>query len=137
MSGPWWNLFPIKLGERRQQGRRADRARLQRDRGARRLVVGAALILALAAWSPSAFAAGDAAKGEIIARRWCAACHVVASDQTHASSDAPTFASIARRKEGATKLKAFLMDPHPKMPDMDLSRSEIDDIVAYIGRLGQ
>ena len=32
-------------------------------------------------------------------------------------------------------LAAFLADPHPKMPDMHLSRSEIDDIVAYIQSL--
>ena len=60
---------------------------------------------------------------------------MVAPDQTLASSDAPTFAAIARRHEGAKKLRAFLADPHPKMPDMNLSRSEIADIVAYIGRL--
>jgi hypothetical protein len=27
------------------------------------------------------------------------------------------------------------MDPHPIMPDMNLTRSEIADIVAYIGTL--
>ncbi len=91
-------------------------------------------MLALAASPQSAFA-DDPAKGEIIARRWCAACHVVAPDQTLANSDAPTFASIAHRREEPKKLKAFLTDPHPKMPNMNLSRSEIADIVAYIGRL--
>jgi hypothetical protein len=33
------------------------------------------------------------------------------------------------------QLTAFLTDPHPKMPDMNLTRSEIADIVAYIGTL--
>jgi mono/diheme cytochrome c family protein len=98
---------------------------------------GALTMLALAASATGASAAANAAKGEIIARRWCAACHVVAADQTTANSDAPTFASIARRHERAKKLEAFLMDPHPKMPDMNLSRSEIADIVAYIGSLGR
>jgi mono/diheme cytochrome c family protein len=101
---------------------------------ARRLIRGAVAMFALAASSPGAFA-DDAARGEIIARRWCAACHVIAPDQALANSDAPTFASIARRREGPKKLKAFLSNPHPKMPDMNLSRSEIADIVAYIGRL--
>jgi len=27
------------------------------------------------------------------------------------------------------------MDPHPKMPDMSLTREEIADLVAYIGTL--
>jgi mono/diheme cytochrome c family protein len=112
---PWRNFLPTQFDNRR--------------------VIRAALaVLVLAVFSPGAFAE-DAARGKIIAKRWCAACHVVAPDQTLASSDAPTFAAIARRHEGANKLRAFLADPHPKMPDMNLSRSEIADIVAYIGRL--
>jgi mono/diheme cytochrome c family protein len=79
-------------------------------------------------------AKGDAAHGEIIAKRWCAACHLVASGQAEANSDAPPFVSIARKKQ-ASELKDFLTDPHPKMPNMSLSRSEIADIVAYIKTL--
>jgi mono/diheme cytochrome c family protein len=92
---------------------------------------GAVAFLALMILPPSAFAA-NAAKGEIIAKRWCAACHLVASDQTKANSDAPSFASIAHKKPSAKELAAFLTDPHPKMPDMSLTRNEIADIVAYI-----
>ena len=77
---------------------------------------------------------GNAAHGKIIAKRWCSACHSVASDQARANSDAPPFASIARKKQ-ASELKGFLTDPHPKMPNMSLSRSEIADIVAYIKTL--
>jgi hypothetical protein len=29
----------------------------------------------------------------------------------------------------------FLLDPHPKMPDMSLTRTEAADIAAYIGSL--
>jgi mono/diheme cytochrome c family protein len=95
---------------------------------------GAIVFLALMALPPGAFAA-DAAKGEIIAKRWCAACHLVASDQKQANSDAPSFAAIAQKKPSAKTLAAFLTDPHPKMPDMSLTRSEIADIVAYIKSL--
>lgn len=100
------------------------------------LVRGASAVLALMALPLSAFAA-DAAKGEIIAKRWCAACHLVAPGQTQANSDVPSFAAIARKKLPAEQLRAFLTDPHPKMPDMSLTRSEIADIVAYIGTLGR
>jgi mono/diheme cytochrome c family protein len=123
MRGPWRTFYPTIFGERRRMPAR--------------LAGGALTMLALAASATDACAAANAAKGEIIARRWCAACHVVAADQTSANSDAPTFASIAQRHERAKKLEAFLMDPHPKMPDMNLSRSEIADIVAYIGSLGR
>lgn len=78
---------------------------------------------------------GDALKGGVIARRWCAACHVVASDQTTANADAPPFSDIAARRPNSKKLAAFLADPHPKMPDMNLTRKEIADIVAYIRSL--
>jgi len=81
-----------------------------------------------------AFAA-DAAKGEIIAKRWCAACHLVSSDQKLANPDIPGFAAIAHRKLPAEELIAFLTDSHPKVPNMNLSRSEIEDVVAYTGSL--
>jgi mono/diheme cytochrome c family protein len=123
MPNPWRRIHGAMSGAQR-------RARDQ----ARHLLCGALAIFALAVWPSGAFA-DDAAKGEIIARRWCAACHVVAPEQTVANSDAPTFASIARRNVPPKSLKAFLADPHPKMPDMNLSRSEIADIVAYIGSL--
>jgi mono/diheme cytochrome c family protein len=95
---------------------------------------GAIAFLALMALPAGAFAA-DAAKGEIIAKRWCAACHLVSSDQKRANSDAPSFKSISGKKPSSKQLTAFLTDPHPKMPDMSLTRSEIADIVAYIGTL--
>jgi len=79
--------------------------------------------------------AGDAAHGKRIAERWCAACHVVTSAQKSALADAPSFADVAQRRADAKALANFLVDPHPKMPDMHLSRREIDDIVAYIRSL--
>jgi mono/diheme cytochrome c family protein len=80
-------------------------------------------------------AAADKAHGKRIAQRWCASCHVVAEGQKSASADVPTFADIGRRREDAKALAYFLADPHPKMPNMHLSRREIDDLVAYIRSL--
>jgi mono/diheme cytochrome c family protein len=73
----------------------------------------------------------DLAHGERVAKRWCAECHVVASDQARAKADAPSFADIASRKT-SREVSAFLTDPHPRMPDMSLSRDEIADIVSYL-----
>jgi len=78
--------------------------------------------------------AADARHGAT-AKRWCAACHIVTNDQKSGSADVPPFADIARRRTDAKALAAFLIDPHPKMPDMHLSRTEIDDIIAYIRSL--
>ncbi len=80
--------------------------------------------------------AADAQNGLVISKRWCASCHVVAADQKSASVDVPTFEDIARRKTEKKPLAVFLAEPHGKMPDMSLTRSEIDDIVAYIRSLG-
>jgi mono/diheme cytochrome c family protein len=86
-------------------------------------------------WSTAPVEAGDAKHGAVIAKRWCASCHVVASDQTTAKVDAPPFSDIAARRSSDKALAAFLTDPHPKMPDMSLTRKEIDDIVSYIRTL--
>jgi hypothetical protein len=49
---------------------------------------------------------------------------------------APPFATIATRSDFTPeKVAFFLLDPHPKMPNFPLSRSEAADIAAYIGSL--
>jgi mono/diheme cytochrome c family protein len=84
-----------------------------------------------------AFAA-DPAHGEQLAQRWCASCHVVANDQRQASSDAPPFSSVARNPSfNADRLAFFLLDPHPKMPNMSLTRNEATDLAAYIASLAR
>ena len=82
--------------------------------------------------------AADAAQGEVLARRWCASCHIVAPDQTRGADSVPTFASIAKRPSfSAATIARFLMDPHPKMPDMQLGRDEAADLGAYIASFGK
>lgn len=91
------------------------------------------LFLLIGAVLPHVAAAADVAKGQTLAKRWCATCHVVASDQSSATGEAPPFAVIAKTPGlNADKLTKFLLSPHPKMPDMNLSRSEAGDLAAYI-----
>jgi mono/diheme cytochrome c family protein len=98
----------------------------------------AAALTILIGWGPQARAAGDAENGKVLAQRWCAACHVVSSEQREANVAAPTFASIARQPGfDANKLVFFLLDPHPKMPNMSLTRREASDLAAYIATLGK
>jgi mono/diheme cytochrome c family protein len=79
----------------------------------------------------------DPSNGRRLAHRWCEACHVVTPTQRRAATDqAPPFATIAKGPDfDAAKLALFLLDPHPKMPDMGLSRSEAADLAAYIATL--
>jgi mono/diheme cytochrome c family protein len=87
---------------------------------------------------PSTFAAaaGNVENGAQIASRWCSTCHVVNEQQQQASADVPPFSAIAKAPGfSEEKVAAFLLDPHPKMPNLSLSRSETDDLAAYIGSL--
>lgn len=93
------------------------------------------LILAASLAATPSFAA-DPDQGETLAKRWCTGCHLVAADQKAATTDAPPFATIARRPDfDPTKIELFLRDPHPKMPNMALGRAESADIAAYIAAL--
>jgi mono/diheme cytochrome c family protein len=100
---------------------------------ARRGPLTALALGATVALSTGAATAADAAHGEQLARRWCAACHIVSADQTHGADNAPAFATVAKIPGfDADKIARFLMDPHPKMPDMQLGRDEAKDLAAYI-----
>ncbi len=65
---------------------------------------------------------------------WCAHCHVVESvGETVAQSDVPTFQSIAERPEQTVeKIENGILQPHPPMPDLQLSREVIRDLGLYI-----
>jgi len=94
------------------------------------------MIFAATLATTPAFAA-DADNGKRLAHRWCAACHVVSATQHSATTDqAPPFATIAKIPGfDAAKVALFLLAPHPKMPDMGLSRTEAGDLAAYIATL--
>ncbi len=81
----------------------------------------------------------DPDNGQRLAHRWCEACHVVvvsATQRRSTTDQAPPFASIAQTPGfDAAKIALFLLDPHPKMPYMGLSRKEAADLAAYIATL--
>ena len=109
-----------------------------------RLEVGAsksAGVFALAIFvtlSTALAAPADPTNGERLAKQWCAACHIVSADQTRGADNVPAFAAIARMPGfTAQNIGQFLLDPHPKMPDMQLSRDEAKDLGAYIASLAR
>jgi mono/diheme cytochrome c family protein len=94
------------------------------------------MITALVVASAGSAFAADADNGQRIARRWCAECHVVAPNQRQGSAVVPWFAGRAARPGfTARRLAFFLLDPHPKMPNLFLTRAEVQDIAAYIAGL--
>lgn len=79
--------------------------------------------------------AGDAELGHQLAERWCTSCHAVDPGQV-GQTNVPSFAAIAAQHGGDGRwVRAWLMTPHPSMPDMSLTRIEIDNVVAYLGSL--
>ena len=75
----------------------------------------------------------SAAAGEQLARQWCVNCHVVPGAGARATvpQGPPSFPAIAQHLD-AGALRAFLSHPHKPMPDLALTRAEIDDLVDYI-----
>jgi len=91
-----------------------------------RTVLAASLLFA----AGHAIAAGDVAQGRATAQRWCATCHAV--EPTGRGADvAPSFVTIAQRRD-TNYLRGFLSRPHPPMPRFELSRQDIDDLIAFI-----
>jgi cytochrome c len=95
-----------------------------------------ALLLSAVAVANAAPAETDASPGAQIAQRWCVNCHVISSAQTGAVAQGPpTFLTIAKSGMSNDQLRAFLSHPHGAMPDLALTRNEIDDLIAYIRSL--
>lgn len=91
-------------------------------------------LLAFALVSAPPAGASDASNGGKLAKRWCADCHVVFDGQVRAQADAPSFASISARRR-VPEVRSLLGQSHPQMPDMNLSRDEIADLIAYMHTL--
>lgn len=107
------------------------RAALQMRRAAALALTACAALAAI-----GAARADPAADGAQLAQRWCASCHVVAATQSGAVPQGPpSFLTIAKNGPGADQLRAFLSHPHGAMPDLSLTRTEIDDLIAYIQSL--
>jgi len=79
-----------------------------------------------------ALADGYVAAGKTVALQWCAGCHVVNGGKS-GQDGPPPFRSIANRPNVTTSaLRAFLFQPHGRMPDLQISRRDQEDVIAYI-----
>jgi cytochrome c len=81
----------------------------------------------------AAESAGDPAAGRQLAQRWCGNCHAFAGTRQATSTGAPSFSAVAANKAMTqAALRAFLQHPHDRMPDLHLSNSEMDDLIAFV-----
>ena len=81
-------------------------------------------------------ARADAADGERLARQWCVNCHVIdrTGSATTLPQGPPSFPIIAGHLDPG-QIRAFLTNPHGAMPNLALTRAEIDNLTAYIESL--
>jgi cytochrome c2 len=100
-----------------------------------RTLISGVLAATVAGSNPAMATGGIPVLGREIAEHWCAACHIVSEDQQVAVADVPSFFEIAQRRSDRKDLARFLSDPHPVMPDMNLTNAEVDHLVAYIASL--
>jgi cytochrome c len=93
--------------------------------------LGAAAILAIVL-APPVLAQGDVASGRELARTWCTPCHVV-DLEGHGTDAGPALpVLLGDGVRTSDQIRGWLADPHPPMPNLSLSRQEIEDIVAYL-----
>ena len=95
------------------------------------------LLTALLASSIPALAApvGDVGAGRQLVLQSCSSCHDTGTTAT-ATDGAPPLSYIAKdNKQRPAWIRGWLMDPHPPMPGIMLSRKQVDDIIAYLNSL--
>ena len=75
----------------------------------------------------------DPEHGKALAQRLCFTCHLVTSEQIHANVDIPSFREIASR-QGQTEgsIMAKIVIPKHPMPVIPITKSELNDLAAYI-----
>ena len=103
-------------------------------RGRRVVAALSTILLAACVRQADAQEIGDIAVGRRLAETWCSSCHLIdASPGRAVSNGAPSFTAIAGMKSTTIlSLRPFLQTPHAQMPDLHLSRDEIDDLAGYI-----
>ena len=103
----------------------------------RSLLILAAFAGFMATGIHSAKADGDAKRGEQIAAKWCAKCHVIDPGAKRAGENQPaSFQEIADTPGfGAFALNVFFQTPHKEMPNFTITGELRDDLIAYITSL--
>jgi mono/diheme cytochrome c family protein len=95
----------------------------------------AGVVAAFAVPALGAAPAGNADAGRDLVMRSCISCHAPEATKT-ATDGAPPLSFVAKdNKQNPAWIRGWLMDPHPPMPGIMLSRKQIDDIIAYLNTL--
>ena len=92
-------------------------------------VLSASLVMLWAMYAAAQVAEGDVAAGRRLVQARCGGCHAIAPRGDKSMS----FSAIAHMPATTSlSLHAFLLTPHPTMPNYRLTPAEIDNVVAFI-----
>lgn len=98
-----------------------------------------AMIILLAMLAvPGIAEAASAKRGATLAQTRCAACHAIGRTGASPNLTAPTFRRIATQypvEQLQEALAEGIVTGHGPMPEFTFSPQEIDDLLAYLGRL--
>lgn len=98
-----------------------------------RISIAVSLLLAACGLAQAQAVPGNPYAGEQLARLQCAECHLLPGGQRATAGGIPSFQAMGSNpRVTALSLNAFLQTPHDRMPNIMLTRREIDDLVAYI-----
>lgn len=76
---------------------------------------------------------GNIRNGRDLAERWCGSCHQMTTLRTPDRRGVATFVEVARLPSTtALSLRAFLYTSHAHMPNIQLSSTDADDLIAFI-----
>ena len=74
-------------------------------------------------------------QGKALAEQWCQACHDTGGNGSGTDA-APSFPSLANDDSYTdSRLRSWMMEPHPPMPNLDLTHREIENLLTYIRSL--
>ena len=82
--------------------------------------------------------AASASRGQKLAETRCSACHAIGKHGASPNLKAPTFRRIANQWPLEQLQEAFaegIVTGHGPMPEFTFEPAEIDDLLAYLGRL--
>ncbi len=92
------------------------------------------LFAAMIVASP-AQAADALSRGQSLTEQICVTCHVTQDARSGSDMVAPLTEIVNERRKSAATLRAFLTAPHGAMPDVHLTRRQVDDLVVYLESL--
>ncbi len=96
------------------------------------LVVWAAAAAAASSIASAQELRGNVASGRDLAGHWCGSCHQINGGPV-ARSGVSSFARVARLPSTtALSLRVFLRSSHADMPNIEMSETDVDDLIAYM-----